>query len=467
MSLLETVIRNNYDQYMKTAQGGANLDLTSLDIQKIAIEEEYKIFSNNKVITTYRRGMAFLMAEVKSKTDKWHVHPTIKNYGQEAPAAAASSMSETSDAKYLGFKTALQLSSSQEIKARASSTTDSSSEAAGEKTKKKWKMLGLSDEDEEAAENGNPPAVVSESSSSPGFAEDKEEELPDIENPDEEVIAETVPEHHPSEKKEAEPEEPEEDEDAKLAKLEERIKLVQQQMAEGNDHISYELKLREKQKRDAKKAEESPSKKVSSPRKHSPQKQHHSPRKSKPDLGGFSASTMKAFKPPRKVSPKKSEEPELVVVPEMKVPNVFDTMAQATTWGPSDDGTDPKKRRKSKKSPQKNKIRVRVEIDNGLNVDKKNKPTKEPKVDKKAKTETADMLVKLLVPYFKTGQIASKEVFKLTARELTHNLLQMSHITKADYSTFVARFFECNGILLSDEDAKKKIAIYSKNVSKA
>ena len=43
------MIRTNYD---KADQQG----LTPYDILQLAIEEEYKIFTNNKVVTMYRRG---------------------------------------------------------------------------------------------------------------------------------------------------------------------------------------------------------------------------------------------------------------------------------------------------------------------------------------------------------------------------------------------------------------------------
>merc|ERR550534_3631750 len=36
--------------------------------------------------------------------------------------------------------------------------------------------------------------------------------------------------------------------DEKVEKLEDTIKILQQQMAEGNDHIEYELKMRQKEK---------------------------------------------------------------------------------------------------------------------------------------------------------------------------------------------------------------------------
>ena len=41
----------------------------------------------------------------------------------------------------------------------------------------------------------------------------------------------------------------------------------------------------------------------------------------------------------------------------------------------------------------------------------------------KEKKRFADLVVQLLVPYFKRGRIASKEVFKFLAREMTHVMM--------------------------------------------
>ena len=105
---------------------------------------------------------------------------------------------------------------------------------------------------------------------------------------------------------------------------------------------------------------------------------------------------------------------------------------------------------------EKHKIKIRVERE------KDSKKSRKPEV-KKSKSETADALVKLLVPYFKKGLIASKEVFKITARELTHCLLNKSEqVTKRDYVKFVDKFFDtCGGILLTEQDAKSKISKYN------
>ena len=86
LSLLENVIRSNYDEFSARAKSGDVKPITAFEIQKLAIEEEYKIFTNNKVVTMYRRGMAYLMANIKSKTDKWDAHDIIKDW-LETPEA--------------------------------------------------------------------------------------------------------------------------------------------------------------------------------------------------------------------------------------------------------------------------------------------------------------------------------------------------------------------------------------------
>merc|ERR1712080_443093 len=197
--------------------------------------------------------------------------------------------------------------------------------------------------------------------------------------------------------------------------------VLQQQMAEGNDHIEYELKMRREEE------------KVSSPHR-------------------------KAFKPPRRVSKTPEKREKHRKTPEKKTPE------KQSRGSHKEEITHPKRKEKSispdkkqffppsyspskkiksksekietpgKKEKQKIKIRVQVERDD-------KKPNKSEA--KKSKSETADALVKLLVPYFKKGRIASKEVFKITARELTHSLLKRSkQLIKEDYVKFVDQFFD-------------------------
>ena len=59
LSLLESVIRQNYDAYSKVAKEADLKPITAYEVQKLAVGEEYKIFTNNKVVTMYRRGIDF------------------------------------------------------------------------------------------------------------------------------------------------------------------------------------------------------------------------------------------------------------------------------------------------------------------------------------------------------------------------------------------------------------------------
>lgn len=59
LSLLESVIRQNYDAYSKVAKEDHLKPITAYEVQKLAVGEEYKIFTNNKVVTMYRRGIDF------------------------------------------------------------------------------------------------------------------------------------------------------------------------------------------------------------------------------------------------------------------------------------------------------------------------------------------------------------------------------------------------------------------------
>ena len=72
-------------------------------------------------------------------------------------------------------------------------------------------------------------------------------------------------------------------------------------------------------------------------------------------------------------------------------------------------------------------------------------------------------IVKLFVPYFKAGKIASKEVFKASAREFTHILIEASDTPVTEYSKIVESFFGASEILYSQEDAEKKISKFKKS----
>ena len=139
------------------------------------------------------------------------------------------------------------------------------------------------------------------------------------------------------------------------------------------------------------------------------------------------------------------------------------------------------KNSRGQKSEKRSKIKVKVELDS---VRRKKRPhgsstiTYAPKKsrrkpeekrgskrrekpsspEKKVKMKTADQVVKALVPHFKAGMIASKEVFKFVARELTHVLLQEGEMPRRDLDSYVNQLFTATGIILTEEDARRKIA---------
>ena len=103
----------------------------------------------------------------------------------------------------------------------------------------------------------------------------------------------------------------------KVSKLEETIKNLQQQMAEGNDHIAYEMKMRKKEE-------------VENLKKKNDDDENSS----------LSKVAFKAFKPPRKVSPTKKPNTST------KVFDMFDKKAKKHDNSP-----------KKKHSPHKLKTR--------------------------------------------------------------------------------------------------------------
>ena len=89
-------------------------ELSSFDIQQIAIGEEYNIFTSNKVVTMYRRGMAFLMADIKGKTDKYIAHSVLSNFKPtEKPDTPPDPQRKITG--FSGFQTALQMSKKSDL----------------------------------------------------------------------------------------------------------------------------------------------------------------------------------------------------------------------------------------------------------------------------------------------------------------------------------------------------------------
>ena len=91
------------------------------------------------------------------------------------------------------------------------------------------------------------------------------------------------------------------------------------------------------------------------------------------------------------------------------------------------------------------------------------KPLTSPeKIDKKL---AANTVVTLMVPFFKKGKIASREVFKCCAREFTTLMLDSQStsdpkdgpIPLSRYSKYVADFFSMSRSILTEDEIKLKI----------
>ena len=204
-------------------------------------------------------------------------------------------------------------------------------------------------------------------------------------------------------------------------------------MAESNDHINYELKMRKKEREAERKREE------------------EERRRSQEEARA------------REEEEERSKEREQI---------------RKAVERREKERKEQQEKRKNK-TPEKHKIKVRVEkagrAKHPPNVKSiSDAPRKKPSLppeemtsnpDKKAKMATADVVVKVLVPYFKQGMIASKGVFKYVAREMTHVLMKKSG--SESYGKYVDKFFKTHGIILSEDDAKKKIKDFASAIHRS
>jgi hypothetical protein len=184
----------------------------------------------------------------------------------------------------------------------------------------------------------------------------------------------------------AEKDQLEKESNVNISTLEQTILKVQQQMAEGTDHVNFEMNMKEKEKK----------------------VHEHARQKEMDNLQNISASVKN--KQHSNSRPSKAHSPL--------------------------------------------KIKVRVEME---------KPLKSPeKIDKKL---AANTIVSLMVPFFKKGKIASREVFKCCAREFTTLMLDSQStrdpkdgpIPLSRYSKYVADFFTMSSSILTEDEIKLKI----------
>lgn len=491
LNLLETNLRTNYDQFTKFASSEevSAKTLTLTDICQCAIDAEYDIFSKNKVITMYRRGMAFLMAEVKKETDSWKLHKRLSEFEPSQASAEGESLSKfaekvSNELKTNGsempngvFQSALSLSK-ETIKANNSQgqskaavvfksfftsnqspvasgsnslstfegplpggsvsrqdSTDSSTKSYSKKTQHVLKTLGFdgSDEEEELEEptglnfyrdttstTSHPVSPSNASSSSPEIDLEDNKPIPtDSETNDISVKSDAndeckdidpeIQEYQDKLEKILPP--PDETKKGltwsnwngytpeKASQLEDTITKLQRQMAEDNDAMEYEMKLKRKQALNESATKTTPE----------PPKDIVKPVKTKP-----------------KESPKKIK---------VRVETTRSKRPSKSHISHLD------------RAPKKPKLSERDS-------------SQQSKIEKRLKIKTADSVVKLLVPYFKQGKIASKEVFKYFAREFTHVILEVTKEPSSEIlSKYVHKFFKSNrdAIIITESEAKMKI----------
>merc|ERR1712029_445419 len=210
--------------------------------------------------------------------------------------------------------------------------------------------------------------------------------------------------------------------DDKLSKLEQEILKVQQQMAEGEDHINFEMKANAEKDETA--AEPVP---VPVP---------------VPEPRTKRVETKTEKSPSRKKESRSSK--------------------NSVSGSGSKDKTSPTKIGLSEYK-QSNRVKVRVELDSSSSSSSKKEEvdvsSKSPGagLDKKAKVAAADTIVKLMVPFFKSGKIGNKQVFKFTAKEFTHALLECNKTHLTSYPKYVDKFFAKSGVLNTEDEAKNKI----------
>lgn len=191
-------------------------------------------------------------------------------------------------------------------------------------------------------------------------------------------------------------------------------------MLEGADHINLALKLREEAKNKTKQSE----KLQQSEKSPEPSSGH------KPTLSESENKKSSKVRSPREKSDRKKSKKDR------------SHSEKGRTSDPSDRYKDG-----NILEPEKTKT-----------LEKRSRPSgdKNSKIEKEEKLKIADLFVKVLVPRLKSGEIGSKEIFKVLARELTHRVLEVQG-PKAqidDVKVIVKKFFDTNKKILDEKVAK-------------
>lgn len=96
-------------------------------------------------------------------------------------------------------------------------------------------------------------------------------------------------------------------------------------------------------------------------------------------------------------------------------------------------------------------------------LNKKKEASTSSKEMKCQKLETADLLVKVLVPYLKSGQICDKPSFKVLAREFTHLMIK-SQVSSSQIGNLVAKFFSAQNNNVTENSAKHLVRTFPFNI---
>lgn len=97
MGLVESSLADNYRDVKK--YGETDRDFQNFDILQGAIEAEYKIFTNNKVVTMYKRGVVKLIQTIKADTKAWKLSQPLADYTKVEQGKTLGQLAKSIEAK--------------------------------------------------------------------------------------------------------------------------------------------------------------------------------------------------------------------------------------------------------------------------------------------------------------------------------------------------------------------------------
>uniref|UniRef100_A0A0K2SV55 ATP-dependent DNA helicase Q5 n=2 Tax=Lepeophtheirus salmonis TaxID=72036 RepID=A0A0K2SV55_LEPSM len=474
LGLLETNIRLNYDTAIKYgALKEEEKKLSNQDILQIAVNEEYQIFTSNKVVTMYRRGMAFLMAAVKKDTDGWNAHscvikydPSENNHQSLSKLASGIKKEEKKKSSETTSGNVPKIISKGGFKIKRDPLTQvgitnyfSKSEP---KVQSKWKSLGLDDDEDNDQTNNQGDEEIEEN---PSTSSSNINFYNEANNDDKKSFSSESPISYkaaPSESsKVSSPiEEEKEEEVTEEATFIEREKSACYEDSANQTVEDFKERL-EKEYSNFEEDYTTINNIQSSSRRDSPKSDVVNPET-------FSKLEETISKLQKQIA--ESEDSinyELLNhsnqeegSPFKLDQNEIETLSpEASNKKSSNSGSS------SSMSSRKHRPKIKVKVEDitktkkerrGPSSSRTSSESSSKNADKKSKKDAANEIVKVLVPHYKSGKIMSKEVFKFAARELTHVLLD-AKVKSSSYGNYVSKFFKRHCSIVSIDDARTKI----------